>query len=194
MLLGYLWLLLALVSLACQIPISVSVSLCQGFFQCKLLISMVSTSESDPPSFWVENANYTLMRLRALSIPGQDESIACFLLRLSQWCFYLQLHAYLPCYNIQLLSLCCTDVQGQCCCQMGTNTPLQKKKKKMQHSINLETKYRHAQNTVRKQYIKHSPDVSEIPFSDHKKGQILICSTICSKNKKVLEILAKITN
>lgn len=101
-----------------------------GFFQFKLLISMVSTSESDPPSFWVENANYTLMRLRALSIPGQDESIACCLLRLSQWCFYLQLHAYLPCYNVQLLSLCCTDVQSQSCCQMGTNAPLQKKKRK----------------------------------------------------------------
>lgn len=118
----------------------------QGFFQCKLLISVIKTSESDPPSFWVENANYTLMRPTALSIPGQDESIACFLLRLSQRCFHLQLHAYLPCYNIQLLSLCCTDVQGQSSFRMGTNAPLQGKAK-MQHWIGLETKHRHAQNS-----------------------------------------------
>lgn len=152
---------------------------------------MINTSESDPPSFWVENANYTLMRLRALSITGQDESIACFLLRLSQWCFYLQLHSYLPCYNIQLFSLCCTDIQGQSCFQMGTNARL---KKKNLHWISLETKCRHAQNTVRKHYTKHSPDASKIPFSEHKNGQILIYSTTCSKNEKFQEILAKITN
>lgn len=123
-----LWLLLALVSLVCQTPYQ---SQCvRVFFQCKLLISMINTSESDPPSFRVENANYTLMRLKALSITGQDESIACFLLRLSQWSFYLQLHSYLPCCNIQLLSLSCTDIQGQSCFQMGTNAPLKKNKKK----------------------------------------------------------------
>lgn len=103
---------------------------CQGFFQDKLLISMINTAESDPPSFWVENANHTLMRLRALSITGQDESVVCLLLRLSQWCFYLQLHAYPPCFSIQLLPLCCTDIQGQSCFQMGTNAPLQIKKEK----------------------------------------------------------------
>lgn len=69
-----------------------------------------------------------------------------------------------------------------------------KKKGKTQHWISLETKHGHAQNAVRKHYAKHSPDVSEIPFSDHKKGQILICSATCSKNEKFLEILTKIRN
>lgn len=157
---------------------------------------MINISESDPPSFWVENAHYNLTRLRAISITGQDESIAycCYNVRVSQWCFYVQLHGQLPCYNIWLLSLYCTDVQGQNCSKNGNKYTITLKKKNPalnQPWSTAQACIEYSQKTAR---TKHSPDISAILLIAHIKSQILLCCTILSKSEKFLEILAKMTN
>lgn len=117
-------------------------------------------------------------------------------MRVSQWCFYLQLHGQLPCYNIRLLFLYCRDVQGQNRFKKGNKYTIRFKKKNKNPALNqpwstAQTCTDYSQKTA---HTKHSPDISAIPLTAHIKSQILLCCIILSKSETFLEILAKMTN